>query len=284
MAAPFAFVDLPRARSAAKPRRGGLTMAIDDGLPLGAVSDLLDLAEPYLDLAKIKTGTARLYDEGYLGRKLALYKSRRVRPFLGGQFQEYVYATQGSAALPRFYAEARRVGFEVIEISDNCVPLSPAERHHQIRLAIEHGLVVFGEVGSKDKTSTAKELVGQSEVCFAAGAELVLVEAAELIRKGKPNRKMLEGLRRGLDMSRVLIELPGPWISGAHHCDIEDMKKFLIAEFGPDVNLANIDPHSVIDLESMRVGLGVVGPKVTAPRSSSARRGTADARPRQGAA
>jgi len=36
------------------------------------------------------------------------------------------------------------------------------------------------------------------------------------------------------------IELPGPWISDVRSCDIEDVKKALIAALGPDVNLANV--------------------------------------------
>jgi phosphosulfolactate synthase len=57
-----------------------------------------------------------------------------------------------------------------------------------------------------------------------------------------------------------MIELPGPWISGTRSCDIEDLKKALIVELGPDVNLANVPPLSVIDTEASRTGLGTAGP------------------------
>jgi phosphosulfolactate synthase len=112
-----------------------------------------------------------------------------VQPFLGGQFHEYVFATQGSRALAGFYDEALRLGFAAIEISDNVVPLSSRERKAQIRAARSAGLVVYGEVGSKKTLSNPKLLVAQAEDCFAAGAALVLVEAAELVRKGRPNRR-----------------------------------------------------------------------------------------------
>ena len=262
MANPFAFIGLPRARSASKPRRTGLTMMVDFGLPYGQVSDVLDMAGPYIDLGKIAVGTARLYDLAYLRRKLALYRRHKVRAFIGGQFMEYVYAVHGQAMLPRFLAEAKRVGFSVIEISDNCVPLTRRERMSQIRLAREHGLAVFGEVGSKDLKNDARMLVGQAQDCFEAGAEIVLVEAAELIENGKPKMKLIEGIRKGLDMSKVLIELPGPWISGVTLHAVEDMKKWLVEEFGPDVNLANVTPNDVMETEALRVGLGVVGPKM----------------------
>ena len=264
MTPPFPFVELPAARSVKKPRTTGLTMMVDFGLPCGQVSDVLDMAGDYIDFGKIAVGTARLYDTPYLRRKLALYRLHEVRAFIGGQFMEYVYAVYGDAMLPRYLAEAKRVGFEVIEISDNCVPLSRTERMSQIRLARSHGLAVFGEVGSKDMKNDARKLVSQAEDCLEAGAELVLVEAAELIENGKPKMKLINGIRNGLDMAKVLIELPGPWISGVTLSAIEDMKKFLVAEFGPDVNMANVTPQDIMETEALRVGLGVVGPQLKA--------------------
>ena len=257
---PFAFIELPAARSTKKPRRTGLTMMADFGIPYGQVADVLEMAGDYIDLGKIAVGTARLYDLSYLRRKLALYRKHKVRPFIGGQFMEYVYATYGNPMLERFLREARRVGFDVIEISDNCLPLTRAERMSQIRLARKCGLAVFGEVGSKDIKNDFRKLIGQAQDCFEAGSELVLVEAAELIENGKPKMKLINGIRRGLDMDRVLIELPGPWIHGVTLSAVEDMKKFLVAEFGPDVNLANVTAPDILETEALRVGLGVVGP------------------------
>jgi phosphosulfolactate synthase len=57
-----------------------------------------------------------------------------------------------------------------------------------------------------------------------------------------------------------MIELPGPWISGTRSCDIEDLKKKLVIELGPDVNLANVPPLSIVDTEATRTGLGTAGP------------------------
>jgi phosphosulfolactate synthase len=258
---PFSFVKLPAARSGRKPRVNGLTMVADFGLPYLQAKDMVEMAGRYIDLAKIAVGTSRLYDLGYLRKKLALYRKHRIRPFVGGQFQEYVFATYGQRALRPFLEEARRVGFGVVEVSDNCVPLTPRQRRAQIRLAIDCGLAVFGEVGSKDASHDARVLVSQAEDCLRAGAELVLVEAAELVVRGRPKTALIAALRRGLDMSRVLIELPGPWISGVTLSLVEDMKKFLVQEFGPDVNLANVMPADVMETEALRVGLGVVGPK-----------------------
>jgi phosphosulfolactate synthase len=258
-------VALPAGRSS-KPRRRGLTMIVDAGLPPLAQADLLALAGEYVDLAKIKTGSARLYPERILRHKLRRYRAHRVQPFLGGQFHEYVFATQGERALAAFYREARRLGFSALEISDNVVPLSSTQRKRQIRAARAAGLVVYGEVGSKETLSNPRLLVAQAEDCFAAGAALVLVEAAELVHKGRPNRRTLDLIVRELDLKRVMIELPGPWIPEVRRCDVEALKKLLIEELGPDVNLANVAPEDLIDLETTRVGLGVAGPPKPRPQ------------------
>lgn len=258
--APFAFVPIDGRRSTAKPRRTGLSMVIDDGLALAYVDSVLEASAPYVDLVKIKTGTSRLYPRHLLERKLARYRQAQVKPFIGGQFHEYVFATLGDGALPRFYEEALALGFTTIEISDNTVPLSDSQRRTQIAGAVRSGLEVFGEVGSKETLSNPSLLVDQARICFDAGASLVLVEAAELVDNGRVRRDTLDVIRHGLPLDRVMIELPGPWIAGVRGCDIEEMKKILLAEFGPDANIANIGVTTIFDTEAQRVGLGTGGP------------------------
>ena len=68
---PFSMVPLPAERSQ-KPRTTGLTMMMDWGLPLNMAADYMGLLAPYVDLVKIVVGTARLYPEDYLVKKLAV--------------------------------------------------------------------------------------------------------------------------------------------------------------------------------------------------------------------
>lgn len=256
----FAFIDLPATRSITKPRKTGLTMMFDQGLPAGYQQDLVETAGAYIDLAKFKTGTSRLYSEKILRRKIDQYRAADIKPFIGGQFHEYVLAVYGATSLGQFYAEARRIGFATIEISDNVVPLTAQARRDHIAAACNAGLEVFGEVGAKDRRSTLSELVEQAGICFDAGASLVLVEAAELVTDGIPNHELLNGLARQLDMKRVMIELPAAWIAGVRTCDVEALKKLLVQMLGPDVNVANVHHDTIIDFEATRAGLGVAGP------------------------
>lgn len=258
--AAFSMIQVPAARSQHKPRRTGVTMMIDWGLPLGLQADYLQMSDRYIDLAKIAVGSVRVYGEQQLRRKVALYKDHGVRCFVGGGIVERLYALHGPDALAPFFKEMRRVGLDIVEISDNYITLDRAERMRQTALARDAGLAVFGEIGSKHDRSGAQFLLEQARDCFDAGSEMLIVEGYELVDDGRPKAELISALREGLDLSRALFELPGPWISGINASQVQDLKKFLIGEFGPDVSLGNIMPEDIFETEMSRQGMGVVQP------------------------
>jgi phosphosulfolactate synthase (CoM biosynthesis protein A) len=59
----FPMFDVPAARSRTKPRKTGLTMVVDWGIPHLQQQDLLDLSGDYLDLAKFAVVSVRVYTE-----------------------------------------------------------------------------------------------------------------------------------------------------------------------------------------------------------------------------
>lgn len=258
---PFEMVAMAEGRSAAKPRKTGLTMVVDFGEPVEQVEALLGIAGDYIDLWKIAVGSARLYREEYFKSKLGLLERHRIAGFIGGQFLEYVFATQGWQGVTPFLAEAKRLGVKAIEVSDNCVPLSDDERDRMIRMVADAGIEVHGEVGSKTTKQAVTELIGQAEICLKAGCEIVLVEAAELVLDGEVQADLVEAVRDGIDPEHLLVELPGFWIKGTTKNDVFEMMKFLVATFGPDANIANVPSDMVMVLEGLRNGLGVVGPE-----------------------
>jgi phosphosulfolactate synthase len=80
----FAATQLDLRRSDAKPRRSGLTMVSEWGLGPNALADFLSIAEPYVDIVKIPTGTARLYRRNQLCAKIERYRHGRIRTLVGG--------------------------------------------------------------------------------------------------------------------------------------------------------------------------------------------------------
>ena len=141
------------------------------------------------------------------------------------------------------------------------VSLDPDTRRRIIASALECGLHVHGEVGSKSEGSGASALIADATACLAAGADVVLVEAAELADDaGTPKRELIGALADGLDLERTIFELGGPWLAGVQACDVYQLKVLLVKTFGPDVNLANVMPDQIFETEALRCGLSVPGP------------------------
>ncbi|MCL4187156.1 MAG: phosphosulfolactate synthase [Rhodobacteraceae bacterium] len=260
MAGPFGFIDVAAMRPRAREGRAGLTMVVDGGIPLARMRDGLELAGDFADIVKVKVGSARLYTGAALAAKVALCRESGLGIFPGGQFLEYALHMHGVAVAADYFAETARLGFTAVEISDNVVRLSDAERLVLIGQARAAGLAVYSEVGAKHEATGSVELIRQAQVSLDAGADLVLVEAAEFVAGGAADAAMIAEVTAALDMARVMIELPGPWIPGATPDVIEDMKKALIRAVGPGVNLGNVAFDDLLDLECARVGLGTEGP------------------------
>lgn len=257
----FPFVELPASRTLAKKRRSGVTMVADWGEASNRhLEDTLALVGSYVDYAKIVTGTARLYPRDYLMERLSIYKAHRIAPFIGGQFFEFMLARHGWGTMPRFFDEARSLGFTTIEISENCITMASQERAKAIAMACNHGLAVMAEVGSKDMSSEIGHIVRAIDELKQFDVEYLLLEAAEIFVDGAIRRDLLDEVARSVPLDRIMFELPGPWISGVSSYMIHDLRKLLVKEFGSDVNLANIHFEEVIATESLRCGLGVVGP------------------------
>ena len=255
----FPFVPLDSRRSLEKPRGAGLTMVSDYQLGLRALEELLELAGDYMDIFTVATGTARLFDRSHLIAKLALLERHGVRSLLGGQFQEYVLHSMGIDAFPRHLEEARAVGFDLVEISDNVVDLGPGTRERLFEMVRAAGSKPVGEIGDKRAHSATEAIVAEVQEVLDLGAELALIEGAELMLDGKPNEELILALKREVKIERCMFELATPRV-GSTTVQIYAGKKFLIKTFGPDVNLGNVTPDVVIETETTRLGLGSSGP------------------------
>ena len=255
----FSFVPIDGRRSTTKPRKTGLTMVKDYQLGLRGLEDLLEIAADCMDIFKFVTGTSRLFDRAHLMKKIALLKSYQVRPFLGGQFQEYVLHTMGLDAFPRHLREARDLGFEIVEISDNVVSLPDGVRKELMDRIRDLGMTPVGEIGDKHTNSSARDIVRDVQLALDEGSEFAMVEGQELMVDGQPNEELITMLSNEVDVGRCMFEISTPYIGSTLH-EIYVGKKFLIKTFGSDVNLGNVSSDAVIETEVTRLGLGAAGP------------------------
>ena len=254
----FHFMNIPHRPQ--KPRDTGITMLVDKGIGVAKQRDILDISGEYIDLAKIAVGLSGLMSERVLSQKIAAYAEHRVNSFMGGQFLEYGVYHQGLEIAKHYYEEARRLGFEYVEVSDNNLEIRPEDKYELVRMGAEDfGLKILGEVGSKSECTSTRAMIDGIKGCLASGAWKVFVEAAELTDKkdGSIREDVIQEIAQGVDMKDIIFELPGPWISNVHHCDIFGMEIFLIQQFGPEVNIANVAPDEIMMLETLRTGVGV---------------------------
>jgi phosphosulfolactate synthase len=255
---PFEFMNIPHRPK--KPRATGLTMMVDKGIGIAYQKDLLNLAAEYIDIAKIAVGLSGLMSEQALLEKIAAYKEHEVSTFIGGQFLEFGIHHQGLEIAKSYFQEARRLGFEYLEVSDNNLQINPGDKYELIRMGVEDfGLIILGEVGSKSESSSTHAMVEGIKGCLNAGAWKVFVEAAELTddKDGSIKEDVIIQISQEVNLENIIFELPGPWIKNVHHCDIHDMSVFMVSQFGSSVNLANVEPKEVMMLETLRTGVGV---------------------------
>ena len=243
-----------------KPRDCGLTMVIDWGIGMHAQNDLIATATDYFDFAKIAVGISRLLPNDLLRGKLRTYQEAQIEPFPGGMFLEYAEVHGKS---DDYFPAVVRAGYRWVEVSDNLAPVSIEWKERMIRQATEdYGLRVLGEVGKKEGLESVISFADDAQACLDAGAEIVLLEAAELISDDVDTSRAVEAVVEAIGLNRVMFELPGPWIAGVSAYDIHRIRCRLIDRYGPQVNLGNVAPADLVSLEAYRRELGVNAGKV----------------------
>lgn len=249
-----AFSAIELAARAQKPRDHGLTMMIDWGLGPAAQKDILTLSSEFIDIAKVAVGISGLISEENLKTKIATYQSHGVQPFPGGMFLELAHKQE---KVDLYLQECRRVGYKLIEVSDNVVHFSRQERQTLIERAVqEYGLRVLGEVGSKHETTHLETLLSDIRDSLDAGAWKVLVEAAEFVSTQGFDDALVTSLLEEVDAEKLIFELPGKWIADVHAHEVYQMMIWLVENID-HVNIANVLPEDVLPLETLRTGIGV---------------------------
>ena len=129
---------------AAKPRQTGLTMAIDGGVPLGTLRDIVASAGEYIDLVKFGWGTAIVSSE--LGAKIELLNANSIDYYFGGTlFEKFVLQDR----FDDFRTFCERFSCKHVEVSNGTIDLSNQEKAGYVR-KLTPDFTVISEVGFKD--------------------------------------------------------------------------------------------------------------------------------------
>lgn len=245
--AAFGMLDVPGIPP--KPRETSMIGVSEVGIPLRETEDLLEIAAPLIDYAKITdhTGLIDRHTRAWVQRKIALYNASGI-PVLPGGIPLQIAVVQGRV---REYMQAvRDVGFAGVEISDDVIePFEQGYREELIGRGRELGLKVTTEVGRKnvgavlDLDATAKQITRDLEL----GAYKVYLESAEIQAVAERDPTGLDRLLASVDKSAVLFELglvqpleKAAWLSG---------------RYGADINFASVAPQDVVPVDAIRRGL-----------------------------
>jgi len=238
------FLALPDRMS--KPRSRGITHILDKGLPQAATEDLLDQAAHLIDIVKIGWGIG--YVDPTLPRRIAAYADAGVPVCLGGTFTEIV-ARQDQVA--RFRRWALSIGVSHIEVSNGLQALTDDRKLGLIK-ELAADFVVLAETGSKDGSypSTPEDWAEEMVRDLDAGAQFVVAEGRESGTVGlydadqAVHEEIVSAIIGQIPPDRIIFEAP-----------LKAQQTWFITCLGAEVNLGNIEPSSVLPLETLRLGL-----------------------------
>lgn len=244
----YGFPFLRRPDRLQKPRKEGLTVALDWGRSLADAQSFIETVGDVVDHMKLTDhiGLIWRYPADYIRRKNRLYNDAGIATLPGGVVFEMA-AVQG--AVPAFMRRVAELGFKAVEVSADCIDFSARDRAAAIALGVENGLTVFTELGKKvpDKPLDVNEAVDIARRDIECGAHMVVVEKSDVELVVKNGADTLHRLLDEVGRERVIIEC-GP---GDNRFQLAG---WLIREFGINVNLENIDAPEVFAIEAMRHG------------------------------
>lgn len=232
-----------------KPRKYGISVLIDNGIPLDFFKDTISSAGEFIDFVKFGWGTSIITNT--LDEKIAFLHENGVEFFFGGTLFEK-FLSQGK--VDEFHRYNRNYGANYIEISNGTFEISNKEKAGFIA-DFSKEFRVFSEVGQKDSsianTQGADEWVEYIQEDLEAGAAKVITEARESGTSGmcKDNGEMRfdiidQILLSGINLDKIIFEAP-----------TKAMQTAFIKMAGANVNLANIPFSDPIALETLRLGL-----------------------------
>lgn len=234
---------------AEKPRRTGVTMVIDTGLPRGFLADLVESTGEYVDFVKFGWGTSVITK--FMREKITILRNADVDFYFGGTlFEKYLIQDK----FDEFRLMCRSFGARYVEVSNGTIDVSDARKAEYVA-ELSKDFRVISEVGSKDQMKSENmapnKWIGYIGDDLEAGAVLVTLETRESGHGGicRPNGELRYGLveeilTSGVDVDRLLFEAPSM-----------ELQSHFIGRIGPNVNLGNVATSDIIGLETIRLGL-----------------------------
>ena len=237
-----------------KPRDTGITEICDWGIPHRQLEDYLDHTGEFVDVAKIVLGFAGLYPLAKLREKIAIYHNANVKVQPGGIYFEYAAKLD---KIGEYLEHCHEAGFDYVEVSDSRSDWTRDEKNRHIKSVVDAGIAVIPESGGGEQHSV-QDIVDDVKACLDLGAWKVTVDTAEIREPGGEIRKdLFDALLAEVEMKDIIFEVWALPIWGGLTHQIRDSEIWLIEQFGPEVNIANLMFDWIFPLEALRRGMGL---------------------------
>ncbi len=240
------FIDLPLREH--KPRKTGLTNLVDNGMSMNQIEDILCSASSFIDIVKL--GWASPYIFKPLEGKIKLLKKYNIDVCFGGMMFEILFFKNKYKEYAHWLND---LGVNMVEISNGSLPISERDKQKMVEFFALNGFTVLSEVGSKDinAQSSGEEWAKSVKSDFESGAWKVILEgradaSAGIYREdGSLKDDIIQSvLEAGVGIEDIILEAPH-----------KRQMTLFIERFGTNVNLGNIPPNEVYNLETLRLGL-----------------------------
>ena len=239
------FIDLPERTN--KPRQYGLTNLVDNGLGLVQLKDVLQYGSNFVDIVKLGWASAYISDD--LSEKIELLQSFDVQVCFGGMMFEILYIKNKYIEYADWLSD---LGVSMVEVSNGSLPINESDKRRMVDYFASRGFTVLSEVGSKDVTLKTPPEEWAKAVCddMNSGAWKVILEgradaSAGIYRQDGSLQDIIKAvLDSGVSSNDIIFEAPH-----------KRQMTLFIEQFGSNVNLGNIPPNEVINLETLRLGL-----------------------------
>jgi phosphosulfolactate synthase len=238
----------PTSPSVARPRTTSVTHVLDrlHGLNPAEIRPLA----PYIDVVKIGWGLPLLLPRDEVRSRVKFYHDLGVEVSTGGTLLEYAVSRDRTAAM---MDESRELGFDIIEVSDAIIELSPHQIEALTRDVERRGMDAYIEVGKKNPQNqlSLRETLDRVGHALSLKPRKVILESRESGRgvgiydgEGQIKWDWVRSITADFATDQLIFEAP-----------MEQQQIALLRELGAETNLGNVSINSVAPLASQRLGL-----------------------------
>lgn len=244
-----------------RPRTSGITMV----LVFDAVNHGPTFIEPFQELVdRIKLlDTLWHHDPSVIKRVVAAYRAMDMAVAMGGTQFEIAKAQD---KVDEYIQMLKDLGVNEVEVENHASGLTLKDMQEEVRRFKEEGFQVVGEVGKKwwwkDPTRISRDLISVERTCdqalglLDAGADYLYWEGM-IVRsligtqlENEEGQQQLRDVVKTVGQDKLIFEL---WDDRG--LPNHPLIAWMVKEFGPNVNLANIMPWDVKFTEWVRHGI-----------------------------